>query len=109
MPPQQRPKPLVFEDVNAPSGPGRRSTACTTSADRVDGMLLLGTPIRNSLWREIVAERDAGTTEVLPSDEATTVRFANVPTDLARRPTAWATPGWPTSGTPVRSTCGRPV
>jgi uncharacterized membrane protein len=93
MPPQQRPKLLVFGESLGSFGAESAFSGVDDIRNRVDGMLLVGPPNRNGLWREIVSERDAGTTEVLPSyEQGTTVRFANAPTDLTRPPTAWATP-----------------
>ena len=35
--------------------------------NRVDGMLLVGPPNRNELWSQFVADRDPGSSEVLPT------------------------------------------
>jgi uncharacterized membrane protein len=93
LPPQQRPQLLVFGESLGSFGAESAFSGVDDIRNRVNGMLLVGPPNRNSLWREIVAERDAGTTEVLPYyEQGTTVRFANTPADLARPSTAWATP-----------------
>ena len=94
LPPQQRPQLLVFGESLGSFGAESAFSGVDDIRNRVDGMLLVGPPNRNSLWREFVAERDAGTTEMLPSyEQGTTVRFANDPPPTSHRPsTAWATP-----------------
>jgi uncharacterized membrane protein len=56
-------------------------------------MLLVGPPNRNELWQQYVAERDAGSTEILPSYEnGATVRFArDADADLGGS-TVWEAP-----------------
>jgi uncharacterized membrane protein len=90
----QRPKLVVFGESLGSFGAESAFSGVDDIRNRVDGMLLVGPPNRNGLWREIVADRDAGTPEVLPTYErGVTVRFGNDPaTDLARPATVWETP-----------------
>ncbi|WP_327011748.1 alpha/beta-hydrolase family protein [Dactylosporangium sp. NBC_01737] len=87
LPPGQRPKLLVFGAESAFSG-------VEDIQNRVDGMLLVGPPNRNELWRRYTAERDPGTREVLPTFEGgASVRFAADPsTDLDGPPGPWSRP-----------------
>jgi uncharacterized membrane protein len=92
-PADQRPKLLVFGESLGSFG---AETAFSGSADmrnRTDGMLLLGPPNSNTLWREFVADREDGTNEILPIyRDGATVRFAADPYDLEAQPGGWSTP-----------------
>jgi uncharacterized membrane protein len=90
----QRPRLLVFGESLGSFGAESAFSGVDDIRNRVDGMLLVGPPNRNELWREIVADRDAGSPEVMPTYESgDTVRFAAVPgTDLERPSTTWARP-----------------
>jgi uncharacterized membrane protein len=89
-----RPKLLVFGESLGSFGAESAFSGVDDIRNRVDGMLLVGPPNRNTLWREIVADRDAGSTEVLPRyEDGVTVRFANdAAADLDHPATAWSTP-----------------
>jgi uncharacterized membrane protein len=53
-------------------------------ATRTDGALFVGPTNNNTLWSRFTAERDAGTTETMPTyDGGATVRFADQPADWA--------------------------
>jgi uncharacterized membrane protein len=90
----QRPKLVVFGESLGSFGTESAFGGADDIRNRVDGMLLVGPPNRNQLWREYVADRDAGTTEALPTyEQGETVRFAaDAATDLGRPSTAWSTP-----------------
>jgi uncharacterized membrane protein len=90
----QRPKLVVFGESLGSFGAESAFSGVDDIRNRVDGMLLVGPPNRNGLWREIVAGRDAGTPEVLPTyEQGVTVRFGNDPAaDLTRPATVWETP-----------------
>jgi uncharacterized membrane protein len=90
----QRPRLLVFGESLGSFGAESAFSGVDDIRNRVDGMLLVGPPNRNELWREIVADRDDGSPEVLPTyDQGEVVRFAAVPaTDLRQPPTAWDRP-----------------
>ncbi|MEV4641927.1 alpha/beta-hydrolase family protein [Actinoplanes sp. NPDC049548] len=94
MPLSARPKLLVFGESLGSFGAESAFGGADDIRNRVDGMLLVGPPNRNPLWREYVADRDPGTTEILPGyEQGATVRFARDPAiDLDGPGTAWATP-----------------
>ena len=89
-----RPKLLVFGESLGSFGAESAFSGVDDVRNRVDGMLLVGPPNRNGMWREIVADRDPGTPEVLPTyEQGVTVRFANDPAaDLGRPATSWGEP-----------------
>ena len=79
-PPGQRPKLLVFGESLGSFGTEAAFTGVDDIRNRVDGMLLVGPPNRNELWRQVVAGRDDGSPEILPRYGAgTTIRFAGEP------------------------------
>jgi uncharacterized membrane protein len=90
----KRPKLLLFGESLGSFGAESAFSGADDIRNRVDGMLLVGPPNRNELWRQFVAERDPGSTEILPSYEnGATIRFARDPaTDLDRPASAWSTP-----------------
>ena len=90
----QRPQLLVFGESLGSFGAESAFSGVDDIRNRVDGMLLVGPPNRNELWRELVADRDPGSPEVLPTyEQGATVRFAADPaTDLDRPATAWDQP-----------------
>jgi uncharacterized membrane protein len=94
LPLDRRPKLLVFGESLGSFGAESAFGGADDIRNRVDGMLLVGPPNRNELWREYVADRDPGSTQILPSyEQGTTVRFARDPaTDLDRPATTWQTP-----------------
>jgi len=94
LPVGQRPRLLVFGESLGSFGAEAAFSGVDDIRNRVDGMLLVGPPNRNVLWRDLVANRDAGTSEVLPMyEQGETVRFADDPaSDLAQPPTDWGRP-----------------
>lgn len=94
MPVRARPKLLVFGESLGSFGAESAFGGADDIRNRVDGMLLVGPPNRNELWRDYVADRDPGSTEILPSfEQGATIRFARDPaTDLDQPATAWGTP-----------------
>src|SRR4051812_3897196 len=89
----KRPKLLVFGESLGSFGAESAFGGADDIRNRVDGMLLVGPPNRNELWREYVADRDPGSTEILPSYEnGETVRFAGVPADLQKPAPVWQAP-----------------
>ncbi|WP_073266204.1 alpha/beta hydrolase [Cryptosporangium aurantiacum] len=90
----KRPKLLLFGESLGSFGAESAFSGADDIRNRVDGMLLVGPPNRNELWRQFVADRDPGSTEILPSYEnGATIRFARDPaTDLDRPASAWSTP-----------------
>jgi uncharacterized membrane protein len=89
-----RPKLLVFGESLGSFGAESAFSGVDDIRNRIDGMLLVGPPNRNTLWREIVADRDPGSTEVLPRyEDGLTVRFANdAATDLDHPDANWSRP-----------------
>jgi uncharacterized membrane protein len=94
MPAGQRPKLLVFGESLGSFGAESAFSGVGDMQNRVDGMLLVGPPNRNELWRQYVGARDPGTPEILPTFEhGTTVRFAADPaTDLGKPAGPWQRP-----------------
>jgi uncharacterized membrane protein len=94
LPLDKRPKLMLFGESLGSFGAESAFSGADDIRNRVDGMLLVGPPNRNELWRQFVADRDPGSTEILPSYEnGTTIRFARDPaTDLDQPATAWAPP-----------------
>ena len=94
LPLKDRPKLLVFGESLGSFGTESAFGGADDIRNRVDGMLLVGPPNRNELWREYVADRDQGSTEILPTyEQGATIRFARDPaTDLDSPGTAWENP-----------------
>jgi uncharacterized membrane protein len=94
LPLDKRPKLLLFGESLGSFGAESAFSGADDIRNRVDGMLLVGPPNRNELWRQFVADRDPGSTEILPSYEnGATIRFARDPaTDLDRPGPVWPTP-----------------
>jgi uncharacterized membrane protein len=94
LPLEQRPKLLVFGESLGSFGAESAFGGADDIRNRVDGMLLVGPPNRNELWREYVADRDPGSTEILPSYErGETIRFAaDAATDLEDPSPTWTAP-----------------
>ncbi|GIH98444.1 hypothetical protein Pta02_04530 [Planobispora takensis] len=94
LPIDQRPLLLVFGESLGSFGAETAFSGSGDMRNRVDGMLLVGPPSSNTLWREFTADRDPGTREVLPGYEGgETIRFAADPAaDLANPPAAWGRP-----------------
>ena len=94
LPVGQRPRLLVFGESLGSFGAESAFSGVDDIRNRVDGMLLVGPPNRNALWRELVAGRDAGSTEVRPVyGQGETVRFAaDAASDLDQPPTGWERP-----------------
>jgi uncharacterized membrane protein len=90
LPEDSRPKLVVFGESLGSFGAESAFSGSDDMRNRTDGMLLVGPPNRNVLWREFVADREAGTTEILPIyEQGDTVRFGTVPADLSNPTSAW--------------------
>ncbi|GIH95664.1 alpha/beta hydrolase [Planobispora siamensis] len=94
LPVDRRPLLLVFGESLGSFGAETAFSGSGDMRNRVDGMLLVGPPSSNTLWREFTADRDPGTRQVLPGYEGgETIRFAADPAaDLVNPPTAWGRP-----------------
>jgi uncharacterized membrane protein len=89
----QRPKLLVFGESLGSFGAETAFSGSSDMRNRTDGMLLVGPPNSNALWREFVNDRQEGTREVLPTyRNGITVRFGADPHNLLAQPGAWDTP-----------------
>ncbi len=93
IPEGERPLVLVFGESLGSQG---SEYAFSTLADiraRADGVLWVGPPNSNTLWRSLVVRRDPGTPEVKPVyASGLVVRFAARPADLGQPPTPWEKP-----------------
>ncbi|HEU5107567.1 MAG TPA: alpha/beta hydrolase, partial [Micromonosporaceae bacterium] len=86
----QRPKLVVFGESLGSFGAESAFSGSADMAARTDGMLLVGPPNRNTLWREYVADRESGTPEILPTyDDGGTVRFGARSVDLDEPDGVW--------------------
>jgi uncharacterized membrane protein len=94
LPVERRPKLLAFGESLGSFGAESPFSGADDISNRVDGMLLVGPPNRNELWREYVANRDPDSPEILPVyQQGETVRFAGDPTtDLSHPSGTWDRP-----------------
>lgn len=85
--PNHRPKLLMYgESLGTLGADGAFSSASDMHA-RMNGVLLVGPPNANQLWRNIEANRDKGTPEVLPIyQNGQVVRFSNGTKQLVEAP-----------------------
>jgi uncharacterized membrane protein len=92
-PPDQRPRLYVFGESLGSFGGEAAFSGPADITNRTDGVLWVGPPNFNELWRGLVADREPGSPEWLPVvDGGRTVRFADQPTDLGRPPAPWDLP-----------------
>ncbi|MFE3291718.1 alpha/beta hydrolase [Rhodococcus sp. NPDC059234] len=91
-PPQTRPKLYVYgESLGVQSGEGAFD-GLADIRNTVDGVLWVGPPNSNVLWRQLVSRRDPGSPEVEPVySDGLVVRFADDAADIAKPPGPW----WP--------------
>ncbi|MGY1709818.1 alpha/beta hydrolase [Geodermatophilus sp. SYSU D00758] len=93
LPPEDRPRLFVLGESLGTYGGEAAFSGLADIANRTDGVVWAGPPNSNELWRELVADRDAGTPEWLPVyDGGRTVRFADEAPDLAGPPAPWGEP-----------------
>jgi uncharacterized membrane protein len=94
LPAGSRPRLVAFGESLGSFGVESAFSGAADMRARTDGMLLVGPPNRNTLWREFTAERDPGTPEIRPVyASGETVRFSANPADLDEQPaTAWRQP-----------------
>jgi uncharacterized membrane protein len=93
MPVGQRPKLLVFGESLGSFGGESAFSGAADMRNRTDGILFLGPPNDNTLWREFVADRDAGTPQIEPTyRNGVTVQFATDPNDLPVGSSSWTRP-----------------
>jgi uncharacterized membrane protein len=90
LPPGDRPRLYVFGESLGSFGGEAAFSGLADIVNRTDGVLWAGPPNFNELWRGLVEDRDEPSPEWLPVyDEGRTVRFADEPGDLDRRPATW--------------------
>ncbi|GAA1812979.1 alpha/beta-hydrolase family protein [Luedemannella flava] len=90
LPENNRPKLVAFGESLGSFGAESAFSGAADMSGRTDGMLLVGPPNRNRLWREFVADREPGTPEILPVyDNGRIVRFAQLPPDLDQPAGEW--------------------
>jgi uncharacterized membrane protein len=93
LPPDDRPELYVFGESLGTFGGEAAFSGQADIVNRTDGVLWAGPPNFNELWRDIVADREAGSPEWLPVvDGGSTVRFADEAADLEGPPGPWGDP-----------------
>jgi uncharacterized membrane protein len=93
LPLDDRPQLYVFGESLGTFGGEAAFSGLSDIGNRTDGVLWAGPPNFNALWRDIVADREAGSPEWLPVvDDGRTVRFADEAADLDRPPGPWDEP-----------------
>src|SRR3954469_13242139 len=93
LPERSRPKLYVFGESLGTFGGEAAFSGLADITNRTDGVLWAGPPNFNTLWRQVVENRDTGSPEWLPVyDDGTTVRFADEAPDLAKPNGTWGQP-----------------
>ncbi|WP_206037817.1 alpha/beta hydrolase [Rhodococcus sp. HNM0569] len=92
-PVETRPKLMVYgESLGTQAGEGAFANLAELRA-KVDGVLWVGPPNSNPLWRSLVERRDPGTREIDPTyADGLVVRFANDAAGIGRGGDTWLTP-----------------
>ena len=93
LPEDDRPRLLVYGESLGSQGSEAAFTSLADIRAQTDGVLWVGPPSSNTLWRALVDRRDPGTTEVAPVyASGLIVRFADSVADLDRPGTPWLEP-----------------
>ncbi|MBF6211805.1 alpha/beta hydrolase [Nocardia puris] len=93
LPPESRPKLLVYGESLGSQGSEGAFSGLADLRARTDGVLWVGPPNSNRLWREFVTRRDPGSPEVLPIyADGLVVRFADARADLWSTGQTWLNP-----------------
>ncbi len=92
-PAEHRPKLFVYgESLGTQAGEGAFD-GLAEIRDTVDGVLWVGPPNSNPLWRSLTDRRDPGTPETEPTyADGLVVRFANDAEGITRNPREWLSP-----------------
>ena len=86
-----RPRLLVFGESLGSFGGEEAFSGLPDIVNRTNGVLFIGPPNTNELWRRYTADRDEGTHEVRPVlDQGQTLRWAQVPDDLSIPTGTWS-------------------
>jgi uncharacterized membrane protein len=93
LPATHRPRLLVYGESLGSFGSEAAFSGLGDVLARTDGALWMGPTNDNPIWRDLVAHRDSGSGEVLPTYGAGYhVRFASRPQDLDQPTGSWSTP-----------------
>ena len=93
LPPENRPKIVVFGESLGSFGSETAFASESAFKATSDGAVWVGPPNFNNLWRKSVNDRDSGSPEILPIvDGGKTIRFAARPADLNNLPAEWQSP-----------------
>src|SRR5690606_2461540 len=93
LPPDDRPRLLVFGESLGSLGSESTFDSMSEVLAKTDGALWAGPTNDNPLWREVLSQREAGTSEVMPIyRDGKHVRFATDPGDLALPGAEWGQP-----------------
>ncbi|MFI6362657.1 alpha/beta hydrolase [Nocardia sp. NPDC050630] len=92
-PQDARPKLLVYGESLGSQGSEGAFTGLADIRAKTDGVLWVGPPNSNRLWREFTARRDPGTSEILPTyADGLVVRFSDSRADLWKPGDNWLAP-----------------
>jgi uncharacterized membrane protein len=93
LPPGHRPRLIVYGESLGSFGSESAFSGLGDVLARTSGALWMGPTNDNPIWGDLVANRDAESSEVLPGyGDGCTVRFASRPQDLDRPPGACSAP-----------------
>jgi uncharacterized membrane protein len=93
LPLNHRPRLYVFGESLGTFGGEAAFSGLADITNRTDGVLWVGPPNFNALWRQLVAARAPGSPEWLPMyEDGRTVRFAARPDNLAQPAGPWDRP-----------------
>ncbi|MCP2295876.1 putative membrane protein [Nocardia amikacinitolerans] len=92
-PAELRPKLLVYGESLGSQGSEGAFSGLADLRTRTDGMLWVGPPNSNRIWREFVTRRDPGSPEILPTyADGLVVRFADERAHLWQAGATWLNP-----------------
>jgi uncharacterized membrane protein len=93
LPVDDRPELLVYGESLGSQGSEAAFDSLAELRAKTDGVLWVGPPNANTLWRSLVERRDPGTSEVAPEyASGLVVRFADSVADLDRPDAPWIEP-----------------
>ena len=93
LPAEHRPRLVVYGESLGAFGSEAAFSGLGDLLARTSGALWMGPTNDNPIWRELVANRDPGSTEVLPVyGDGDHVRFASQSHDLERPDASWSAP-----------------
>ncbi|TQM28995.1 alpha/beta hydrolase [Nocardia bhagyanarayanae] len=92
-PAELRPKLLVYGESLGSQGSEGAFSGLADLRTRTDGVLWVGPPNSNRIWREFVTRRDPGSPEILPTyADGLVVRFADERANLWQAGATWLAP-----------------